>query len=323
MHGSTEIIGGKLFRAESAAYSKCVQSFISQYLVTDAQVTGAVSATTDQHANKLLLLFPYNIRDLIDFLRNTTKGIAEQELATLGERGDESNVSGFKPECVEAAITVGKTFHHKLGHFKTANDQCAMWIAQGETIDKIARKICRVIFIRQEDKSRLANDPRYLAHVFLCGLCVPTFMATDLGIDEATYFNIATADKAGSIVNGYNSKTLCLKYSDRSQLLALLGRCEDDSLPSPLAGGQVFETFAHVSQWMDDHLQYEPSEPFKAYERYEVFPLLHLLNTHIKVEGNTEKKISDYFPRYKTYSHAQQETINGYFGRLFKIEHQF
>lgn len=317
MNAKAELIGARLFRAESKAYSDCVQSFINANLVS----------ATKNSINKLLLLFPYSIHDLLAFFRNTGSQAIDkkcsEQIVKLGKWTPGITDSCSIEDIRTSAIYLGNKFHQDLEHFKIANEQCAKWIVLGKPLPSIAQKICRVMFIRPEDREHLADDPRFLMHVIMCGICVPTLIANSgpinkYGSDEATYFTIETAVSTNSTHKG-KSNTLCLKYSDRSQLLASLGRC--DTLHSPTAEDKEFGIFRDILNWIRDNLQAYPSKPYEPSSSYEIFPMLGLLQKHYPQLNTNQLIIDKLFPNYKYCSALDKQEIQRYFDKLLTIEH--
>lgn len=311
VQGSTELPGARLFQqAESRAYSNCVSDFIER------------SIRDNQEPNRLLFLFPYSVYDLLNFHRNTgsltatdvDKVLALERYVPSCESEAESSES-----ITNSAIYLGKLAYEHHMHFKASNAMCVDWIASGKTFGWIAERICRVICIREEDRSFLAHDPRFLMHLFMCGLCVPTLIASKAtlmayGADEATYFNFKTHDSNGqhSPVSVDQNMTICMKYSDRSKLLALLGQCGE--LPRPCCDVKAFSLYKDIELC----IQTNKNElvPWDATGKYEIFPLQKLLRRH----GIDWKDYQTLVPKYHSYLDSEKANIDAYFNELLKKE---
>lgn len=304
MRESNELRGARLFQqTESAEYSRCVKNFID----TKIDITGG------KEKNSLLFLFPYSVHDLFNFLRNAgTLNEAEINKVLKLEQyipgRVDSNPNAAK-NIINYAIELGQNAYYNHLHFGATNKKCADWISEGMEFEDIAKKICRVIFIREEDREYLFDDPRFLMHVFMCGLCVPTLIASkatlkNYGADEATYFNFRSAHCASQARVSKNM-TLCLKYSDRSKLLALIGQCDD--VPHPRFEVKAFELSDKIEDWIQENGK---DNTFK------IFPLLNILFLH-KINWKTHQSL---VPNFSNYTEDQKTNIASYFEGLFKRE---
>ncbi|MDR3548190.1 MAG: hypothetical protein P4M11_08010 [Candidatus Pacebacteria bacterium] len=311
---NTELPGARLFQqTESIEYSQCVANFISD----------RIGFEDGKKNNRLLFLFPYSVHDLLNFFRNTA-ALNPNELENVitleqyaPQRQNQNQTS--QNDIINYSKYLGKWAYTYHAHFNAANKMCASWIASGKKFSQIAQKMCRVICIREEDRASLAHDPRFLLHLFMCGLCIPTIIASKstvltYGADEATYFNFKprNGDCGKRVATTDASNTLCLKYSDRSKLLALLGRC--GNLPRPYFNIKAFELFEIIESQLEQYgEQYAPCDPTGPFE---VFPLLKILNLH-GVFWKTEDTL---VPDYATFSKDQKHKTNKYFRRLSKRE---
>jgi len=307
----SELVGARLFQhTKSIEYSACVENLIKDGLKSQKR----------DHTYRMVLLFPYSVQDLLIFFYNT-------KTFTADDRGKILELQRFLPDGNNTAeeqvsthaIYLGEKAYQHHAHFDASNRICAEWIASGMGFEEIAQQICRVICIREEDKQYLIQDPRFLMHVFMCGLCVPTLIASkgaieDYGTDEATYWNCRATSDSTSIdpVSSAGGNTLCLKYSDRSKLLALLGRC--DAKPHSSPGSAAFDMFTDIEKWISRNLA--TAEPAGNASRYEVFPALQLLRHHNVVWQRYETLV----PSDVRLGDARRAKVDHYFDELLKRE---
>jgi len=279
-----------------------------------------------QHLDRLILLFPYSVHDLLSFFRNTEE-MNEDDLRTimtLGKFVPNKNTKRDKLSHIRSlAISLGEKAYWAHPHFDATNRCCAKWIASGKHFSEVAERFCRVICIRDEDRRLLARDPRFLMHVFMNGLCIPTLIANsaplgDFGADEATYFSRDSADGISSVGAELNARsvTFCLKYSDRSKLLALLGRC--DSVPRPCAESKAFRMFEDIKEWLKAN--WELTFPPNPSGRYQVFPALRLLAQLGFGLQDALLKYPTLFPDYGKLNSKERGEVDRYFERLSAIE---
>lgn len=277
LNRDSELQGARLFHdTESSDYSQCVTSFLNTRIGYDSS----------QMRNRLLLLFPYSIHDLLNFFRNMNPGEAgtPPRIHALGSympRGDSTREERKKIK--GDAIYLGDWAHKKHTHFREANAMCARWIAAGKTFNDISEKICRVICIPNEDRVRAIHDPRYLLYPFMCGPCVPTLIASesvirDYGADEATYFNFKPKRGRTRGITSVQDMgvTLCLKYADRSKLLAIIGRC--DQVPEQCSNLKAFKLFETFEKWIGE--QGRAHHGGAKYQHFMKFPMFRLLSQY-------------------------------------------
>lgn len=261
-HGQ-EVVGSRLIEGvTSAMYSECVQRIVKADF------------------ERLVLVFPYSIEDLLAFFygmpNEFRRTVIKMRTVIHKKRGGKNNNHRRAAILKAQAIQLGKLAYNAHPHFGATNVACAKWIREGQTFGQIAKKVCRVMCIQDKDLSDLRSNPAFLLHVFMCGLCVPTFLARQTtidryGADEATFVSVL----ADELTEPSKVVTKCLKYSDRGRTLSVIGSCEQlpDGCRRSSAHDFAEEVTRHV-QGLSGRL------PARGGGTFEIFPALGLLDHH-------------------------------------------
>jgi hypothetical protein len=238
-----ELVTRVFQQAKSTDYSDCL-----------ARIVGKPRA-------RLVLLFPYSVQDLLSFFYNimevSERAPVERLQSDLFEFLRDPTDAGKQRLLVDDAINLGKYGYENHKHFRGSNEYCAEQIRAGKQFGEIAKTICRVMFIPSKDLPQLFTNPGFMMHILMCGLCVPTLIASSpvLGkynADEATYIEFA----GGKLTP---KTTLCLKYSDRSRLLAVFGSC--DARPDGCNDSTIYELFEDIGGWLAKNQNLERPPP--------------------------------------------------------------
>lgn len=258
--------------------------------------------------SKVILLYPYTIRELITFIDNKKDSRLVNNISDYNRLYDQKvrNLEENK-QLASLAMEIGAHGKIQYQHLSDGDRICADMILHKKDFLTIANRICRVVFIQDRDLKEMQNNPAWLLHLAICGICVPTFIATsrvvgDFFADEATFIK-SPEGKVNSIIH-------CLMYAEKSRLLTLLGRCEP--LGENAKSADIFDlardVFKHLSICKTDNRVLEGLTP----SRYNVFPCTRLLENH-------NHQPIDLFP-IQVKSESDNATISNYFMTLKQYE---
>ena len=298
---ATELAGARLFDGiESTTYSTYVEEEVAK---------GSFS--------QLLLMFPYSVEELFSFLH----GYQElrpliRSMRELVRKWDDGQTT-VSADLIAAAIELGKKANGMHGHFRQVGQFCTNMImgrnvrdpgrpAPEVTFADVAKKICRVMCLYDNDRDGIMANPAFLLHIFMCGLSVPTLLASqqlvkDYGADEATLISV---NSEAALPPG-TTVTKCLKFSDRGKLLAVTGSC---SSKPHVCGHNAVHRFAEVVRKALGRIT-EPADVAQHLSgKFSIFPAWELLGK-FKVGWNNEYLV----PGYAGATVVERERLETYF----------
>lgn len=258
--------------------------------------TWIANAMDDTNAN-ILLMYPYTTRELLAFLASSQNIDWQNEIKNIEKMSHETLTDSNNLELINAVKKLGGKGKSAYTHLSISDNLCAKMIESNNNFAEIAKRICRIVFYRNDHDK---NTPLKLLHPAICGITVPTILASpkvaqDFFADEVTFIRIS--GKNGTI-------TRCLKYSEKSKLLILLGRC--DNLPNQDTNcGKIHDLSNDVFEYLIDFNQNDG-------HRYKVFPTIKLLK-----EFDCTWK--DFFP-IKNLTKEKEQIVDNYFKKLEKFE---
>jgi hypothetical protein len=198
----------------------------SHYVRTVAQAVG------EREDAQLMLMFPYSVEDLYSFFYGMPEGDWRNDVTSMRTLAARKPRNKEKRKEKNAAIALaaaqlGHNAYNEHLHFPETNMLCANLIKKGNSFRDIAKKMCRIMCLYKKDLKEYKNNPEFCLHIFMCGLCVPTLLADQsiigvYGSDEATYISVEDGTSGEHMLR----VTKCLKFSDRAELLAVIGDCD-------------------------------------------------------------------------------------------------
>jgi len=260
------------------------------------------------------LVFPYDAKELLEFLKSTILRdgpVALDRLARRKHHGSKGRMRGHVKTLKQDAITIGEESYQRHSHFRASNELCAKKIGEDSKLQfhELARHVCRLVSVSYKDIRAILDDPAYLLHVRMCGICVPMILAKrngDARYDEATF----VVRGAGVGVAGSPGKTsTCMKYLQESGLLMVFGSC---SLTPPAGRHRLFKALSEVERWLDI-VSGKPTETCRD-AGLAPFPVLMLLRHH-GIDPMT------FLPN--SASASSNENFQMYFRRLEEVERRY
>jgi len=257
--------------------------------VTTFDYSDYIKHALDEANANLILLFPYSVRELLSFcdssgsakLRQLVKDFPGESRIELHEARNNRR---------DKAFGLGMEAFIEHTHFKRTNEVCVEMLLQGKKFAEIAQRICRIMCIPEKNLEGISEDPAFLMHITMCGLFVPTLLAKqsiieEFRADEATYvlpkketFEQAPGGRADDAAcNQDQAVTMCLKYSDRSKLLTVLGWC--GARPTGGRNSKILELADSVKEWLDG-LRRGGRAQLTNDTRYRLFPVTRLLTRY-------------------------------------------
>jgi len=280
--------------------------------VESTEYSRYIERVLEENSAVVRLVFPYDVKELLAFLRSTTLRDGAERLEKLLRRMGGVRTSarkgGKKGEAWKAlkkqVIDIGFESYQQHSHFRVSNELCASKIGKtdGLQLHELAKQVCRVVSVPYENVHSIIDDPAFLLHIRMCGVCVPTILAKrdrDAGYDEATF---VVRESAAELRDSQEQTSACMKYLQESGLLMVFGTCS--SQPQATGKHKLFKALNDVEKWLNVVAK-KPKEickdnglaPFPVallLERHEIDPLTLLPDTELR-----SKNVEGYFQRLK------------------------
>jgi hypothetical protein len=281
----------------------------------------------NRHGARLILLYPYSVKDLLSFFwsigdENLRKKVFKME-ALLSDTS--TNATDRIGELTRNAIGLGIEAHYSHRHFIETNKICWEMIKNGKGISAIANKICRIMCLYHKDLFGISTNPAFLMYIAMCGVYVPTLLATskvleDFDPDEATYVLLDESpprqrkgERHRPARDESQALTMCLKYSARSKLLTVLGWCE--SRPMECGAGNILSLAHDVQVWLDAFRKNGQNLP--SSNRYQLFPVGQLLQIHDQELKKSNKTLWTYRDQE---NEKARSLVQEYFNNITALE---
>lgn len=298
--GKSELLGSRVLEdVDLTDYSNCLSRLVGQN-----------DKIQEDQQTRLILIFPYDVRSLLDFFRRVkiddpdAFGILHAGIDKMQLLVDVEATPTQAKNIKELAVSIGSTVHGELKHFSEINHRCAQAIESGAKFKDIAQKYCRVIYLPKMGVSEILAQPAFIMHICTCGVCVPTLLAIEserLHLDEATY-----VIKHRGWCPPERPVTVCMKHLPRSKLLALASTC--DVIRSHVEYGKVFEFSEQVKGWIGS-LSAHGGSNYAGHD-LKLFPIARLLSRY-------EITLKDVYPRHGS---PDKKKVKDYFTTLQNME---